>query len=244
MKKTALIIAGLISAQGVFADESAIRGSLEAFLGKGNIEKIQKTPVKGELYQVVNKDGAIAYATDDGKFVLFGDLIAINDGKAVNVTQGYRSVMARETFQKVDYAITYSKPENKQSIYVFTDISCGYCQKFDAEVQAVVDSGVNVNFIPYPRQGVGSPVAAKMSAVWCAADPKKAYSEAIHGKNDGVACEAGTNAVKQGVALGAKLGVSGTPSIFAGNGLAMGGYMQADRIKVMLDTMEKKNPSK
>ncbi|HHG1616490.1 TPA: thioredoxin fold domain-containing protein [Klebsiella pneumoniae] len=53
---------------------------------------------------------------------------------------------------------------------VFTDITCGFCQKLHSDLQSYLDKGITIKFIAYPRAGMNSMIARNMASVWCADD--------------------------------------------------------------------------
>jgi thiol:disulfide interchange protein DsbC len=76
--------------------------------------------------------------------------------------------------------------------------------------------------------GAPTPTYTEMVYVWCAANPKMAFTEAKQGKTPKAAtC---TNPVKDEFELGLKLGVTGTPTIVADDGRVVGGYVTPDQL--------------
>ena len=50
--------------------------------------------------------------------------------------------------------IVYKAPNEKHSITVFTDISCGYCRKLHRELNDLLDAGITVKYLAFPRGGL------------------------------------------------------------------------------------------
>ena len=71
--------------------------------------------------------------------------------------------------------------ETKSHITVFTDTTCPYCHKLHAEVPELNKRGIEVRYVAFPRQGLGSPGDEQLQAVWCSKDvapPWTAWSTA------------------------------------------------------------------
>jgi thiol:disulfide interchange protein DsbC len=121
----------------------------------------------------------------------------------------------------------------RHTITVFTDVECGYCRKLHSEIAQLNDRGVQVRYLAYPRAGPGTDDWAKMEAVWCSTDRKKAITDAKAGKAI-KAAQCSTPIAKQ-YKLGEQLGVRGTPAIFTDSGEYIGGYLAPDQMVSKLD---------
>jgi thiol:disulfide interchange protein DsbC len=129
--------------------------------------------------------------------------------------------------------IVFKPQKVKYTITVFTDVECGYCRKLHSEIAQLNDRGVQVRYLAYPRAGPGTDDWAKMEAVWCSTDRKKAITEAKAGKAV-KAAQCATPIAKQ-FKLGEQLGVRGTPAIFTDSGEYIGGYLAPDQMVSKLD---------
>jgi thiol:disulfide interchange protein DsbC len=90
-----------------------------------------------------------------------------------------------------------------------------------------------VRYLAYPRAGVGSPSYDKAVSVWCAKDRHKAMDEAKRGTTPPKAsCDA---PVKAHMALGASVGVTGTPAIVLEDGTLMPGYLPPQKLAAALE---------
>jgi hypothetical protein len=127
-------------------------------------------------------------------------------------------------------------------LFVVTDPTCGYCQMVEKEVDRYLQSGVVVHYVPFPRAGVedlSQEGYAKWGAAACAKDPAKAYKDISLGKTEGypvptdpsLSC---LDIVKSGYEYGKKVGISGTPFLYAvgvnGATFSQAGYVPADQV--------------
>ncbi len=194
------------------------------------IESVTATPAAG-LLAVNLSDGSTYYGTADGRFLLSGDLFSLTGVELVNVSEEGRAVKRRELLATIKTGDTVSfepAKETKGSLYVFTDVDCGYCRKLHQEVPALNAKGIAVHYLAYPRAGVGSKSYDKIVSAWCADDPQDALTRLKAGQAiDDRTC---ANPVADQYGLGRALGISGTPAIILQDGTLLPGYMPAEQL--------------
>ncbi|TEW55594.1 bifunctional protein-disulfide isomerase/oxidoreductase DsbC [Psychromonas sp. RZ22] len=245
-KSIATLIVGLLVSTSSFAAISKeVQDTLNKKLHslKVNVTAINESPVKG-LYEVVAA-GAIYYISEDGKFLINGNMYDL-DNNMKNLTgekiEQLRRANTAEHFAKMkDFEkdmIVYKADNEKYVVTVFTDTSCGYCQKLHSEMADYNKAGITIRYLAFPRGGVNSSAYHTMVSVWCSEDPKLAMDNAKHRRSiPPVSCD---NTVKEQYELGVLLGVNGTPALFFEDGTAMPGYLPADRLLQVLKENEKK----
>lgn len=138
----------------------------------------EKSPVSG-IYSVFSKEGT-SYVTSDGEYIFTGNLFKVKGTEVENTTDEFISKGMRSYIEKLD-TITYKAPDEKYVIGVFTDITCGFCQKLHSDLQSYLDKGITIKFIAYPRAGMNSMIARNMASVWCADDKPAALTRAMKG---------------------------------------------------------------
>lgn len=85
--------------------------------------------------------------------------------------------------------------------------------------------GIQVNYVAYPRAGIGSSSHQKLVSVWCAPDRQQAMTAAKQGRE--VVSKDCTNPVAAQYAVGNAIRISGTPAIILENGALIPGYVPA-----------------
>lgn len=207
--------------------QQAIRKTLDTLQLETPIDSIATSPVNG-LYEVKMQGGRVLYATGDGKYVMQGNLYQVADGGPVNLTEraqktGIAKVIAAvPTSEMVVYP---AAGPTKTHITVFTDTTCPYCNKLHGEVSELNKMGIEVRYMAFPRQGLGSPGDQQLQAVWCAKDRRVAMDKLVDGKDvDAAKC---ANPVSKQFALGQSIGVSGTPAVILADGKLIPGYQPA-----------------
>ncbi len=129
---------------------------------------------------------------------------------------------------KASTPITYAVANPKAIVYIFTDMDCSYCRKLHHQVPALTEHGIEVRYLAYPRQGIGSRSYNEMVAIWCSKDPGKALSRAMEGERP--KAQTCGNPVKEHYLLGKKLRILGTPTIVYADGAIESGYVPAAKL--------------
>ncbi|NER60536.1 DsbC family protein [Pseudomonas sp. MAFF212428] len=235
----ALALASTFAAAAASDAEQAIRKSLQSLESEVPVDSIAASPVNG-LYEVKLKGGRVLYASADGQFLVQGYLFQIQDGKPVNLTEKAERVAIAKTINGIPAAemVVYpAKGETKSHITVFTDTTCPYCHKLHAEVPELNKRGIEVRYVAFPRQGLGSSGDQQLQAVWCSSDRKAAMDKMVDGKEIKAAkCE---NPVGKQFQIGQSIGVNGTPAIVLEDGQVIPGYQPAPQVAKLALTAAK-----
>ena len=212
------------------ASDKAIRKTLESLNLEIPVESISSSPLNG-LYEVNLKGGRVLYASADGQFVMQGNLYQIQGGKPVNLTEKVERQAISKTINGIPTAEMVVYPavgETKSHITVFTDTTCPYCHKVHAEVPELNKRGIEVRYVAFPRQGLGSPGDEQLQAVWCSKDRRGAMDRMVDGKNiQATKCD---NPVTKQFEIGQSIGVNGTPAIVLADGQLIPGYQPAPQV--------------
>ncbi|AMO56074.1 DsbC family protein [Endozoicomonas montiporae] len=221
------------------------------------IERVERTDWKG-VYMIVLSGGNVIYASSDGRLILRGDMLKLeDDGNITNLTENVRTTAIAKQLAQLKPADTIAfKPKGnvKGVVYAFTDVDCGYCRKLHQELQAMNDLGIELRYLAFPRGGDRSPAYQKMVSAWCSKDRKQAITDLKTGKEIPI-----TDAAKKGgpqpagscgalvdeqYQLGINLGVNGTPALFLEDGRSIPGYRPASELaKIMGITPASEKPA-
>lgn len=245
MRVTQILAAAALALASTFAvaaandAEQAIRKSLQSLESQVPVDSIAASPVNG-LYEVKLKGGRVLYASADGQFLMQGYLFQIQDGKPINLTEKAERVAIAKTINAIPAAemVVYpAKGETKSHITVFTDTTCPYCHKMHAEIPELNKLGIEVRYLAFPRQGLGSSGDQQLQAVWCSTDRKAAMDKMVDGKEIKAAkCE---NPVGKQFQMGQSIGVNGTPAIVLEDGQVIPGYQPAPQVAKLALTASK-----
>ena len=171
---------------------------------------------------------APVYVTNDGKYLIQGDVIRLGDKELHNVSETLQSDVNKKIFANLkaeDLLIYPAKGKTKHVIYVFTDVSCPYCHKFHEQMDEMNSKGIEVRYIAWPR---GEQHMPAMEAIWCNSDRRAAFDQAIAGGSiTPTTCK---NPVKDQYQMGLNIGVNGTPGVYSSEGLYLGGHRSTSEI--------------
>ncbi|MDE0490701.1 DsbC family protein [Psychrobacter sp. A3] len=213
------------------ASDAAVVSALQENLKASGIEETILSAVPTDMDGIywATAEGLPSFFTDkSGKHIIQGQIIAVGDGAPVDISAALVANTAQKALQAVDkdeLIIYPAKGETKAVVYSFTDADCPYCTKLHEEMADINARGIEVRYLAWPRSQASVP---KMEAIWCSQDRHAAMNQAKMGANvQAPSCE---NPVAAHMALGARLGVRGTPAIFTESGQQIGGYLPAEQL--------------
>lgn len=215
-----------------------IRERLTELLPGIRLGEISPTQIPG-LYELIT-DGQIYYVDESAQFLVDGNLIQLSN--RANLTDARLGGIHLSLIKEVgEENMLIYEPEKKstRSITVFTDISCGYCRRLHAELDTLLEQGVRVRYLLFPRAGLGSQGHKDLESVWCADDPQEAMTIAKAGGE--IVAKTCENPIEQHVALAERVGLRGTPLIYTDSGEKVPGYREAAALASMVNTTEPLN---
>lgn len=215
----------------------AVRANIAATVARmapdAKPQSLEPVPIAG-LYQVVVQ-GQVLYMTGDGRYVIQGDAFDVANHRSLNSATLNRLRRHAIAGLSPDRMIRFAPADPKYTVTVFTDIDCPYCRAFHANIAEINKLGIAVDYLFWPRTGLGTSSAQKAVDVWCAGDRRTALTRAFEGKTPPRAnCE---SPVEHDFNLGIDLGVEGTPTIIASNGMVLGGYVDPHELLRRLESV-------
>lgn len=201
------------------------------------VEQVRAAPLPG--FREVVVAGQVAYVSDDGRYLFLpGQGGALFDtGTQSNLTEASLAAQRKRLLETVPTSerIVFAPPNPKYRVAVFTDVSCGYCQKLHSEIAEYNRQGIAIEYLAFPRAGLGSADYQTMVSVWCSPDRRKALTDAKNGRP--VPPRTCKTTVNQQYDVGQRAGLTGTPMILAEDGTQLGGYVPAPRLRQILDEL-------
>lgn len=221
-----------ITADPQSADGRALE-AIRALNPRIEIDRVGEAPLPG--FREVIVGGQVLYVSDDGRYLLQGSLYDVQARR--DLSQAGLAVVRRELLAEVpaEDRIVFAPPAPDYTVAVFTDVECGYCRRLHQEIEAYNAQGIAIEYLAFPRMGLGSPDYDKMVSVWCADDRRQAMTDAKHGRP--VPARTCDNPVAAQYELGQRIGLTGTPMIVTEDGMQMPGYMPPDALRAALDQL-------
>jgi thiol:disulfide interchange protein DsbC len=232
MKKTLLAAClGMLTLTAT-AQEAVLRKNLgERYPQLKNIDEVNKTGIPGVFELRVN--GAdILYTDALGNYLIQGTLIDTKTRK--DLTQERIDKLTAIKFDALPFkdAFTIVRGNGKRKLVVFEDPNCGYCKRFERDLQSV--DNVTIHMFLYPILGPDS--AERSRAIWCSKDPAKAWQDWMVRDQQpppaSAACDAA--ALTRNVEIGRNFKITGTPTLVFVNGTRVPGAVDAKQVEKLL----------
>ena len=234
--RLALVLSLLACSIGsAFAQEALIRKNLADRLpALSKIDEISKTPMNG-LYEVRVNESDIFYTDAEGNFLLQGNLIDTRAKR--NLTEERVEKLSAIDFEALPLkdAFTQVHGNGKRKLAVFEDPNCGYCKRFERDLQKVSDVTIHTFLIP-----ILSPDSVeKAKNIWCAKDKGKVWLDWMIREQPAAKASCDTTALDRNLAFSKKYRITGTPTAFFVDGSRVPGAINAQQIEKMLATTAK-----
>ena len=213
-----------------FAQEAQIRKNLaERIPALAKIDEVSKTPMNG-LYEVRINDSDILYTDAEGNFLLQGNLIDTRAKR--NLTEERIDKLSAIEFDALPLkdAFIQVKGNGKRKLAVFEDPNCGYCKRFEKDLQKVNDVTIYTFLIPI----LSADSVEKSKNIWCAKDKNKAWLDWMVRDQTPTKASCDTTALERNLAFSQKHKITGTPTVFFANGTRVPGAISAPEIEKQL----------
>jgi thiol:disulfide interchange protein DsbC len=231
LRRTLVALAAAAALVPALADEAAIRKAIaERMPDLPKIDEVAKTAVPG-IYEL-RFGTEILYTDETGSHLIQGEIIDTRTRS--NLTEARIDKLTAIDFAKLPLkdAIVFKQGTGARKIAVFADPNCGYCKKFETEMQQVKD--VTVYTFLYPILGGDSPEKSKN--IWCAKDNGAAWRDWMI-KGTAAPRSMGNcdvAALQRNVALGKKFRVNGTPALVFEDGKRVPGALPPAEVEKQL----------
>jgi thiol:disulfide interchange protein DsbC len=210
--------------------EALIRKNLQERIPQfPKIDEITKAPMPG-LYEI-RVDGTEIYYTDaEGNFLIQGQLIDTRSRR--NLTEERIDKLTAIDFQSLPLkdAFTLVRGNGKRKLAVFEDPNCGYCKRFERDLQKV--DNITVYLFLYPILGQDS--VDKSRNIWCAKDRAKAWQDAMLREQAVASANCDISSLQRNVELGRKYKINGTPTLITTDGNRVPGAISTAQIEKLL----------
>ena len=125
------------------------------------------------LYEVRTEGNEIFYTDAEANHLIQGDLIDTRQKR--NLTEERLEKLSMIDFSKLPTkdAFTIVQGNGLRKMAVFVDPNCGYCKRFERDLQKV--ENVTIHVFLYPVLGQDS--VEKSKNIWCAKDRGKTWQD-------------------------------------------------------------------
>jgi thiol:disulfide interchange protein DsbC len=225
------VCAGAVLAHAAVAQEAVIRKNIaERLPDFPKIDEVSKTPIPG-LYEL-RVGTEILYTDEHGDHVIEGHLIETKTRADLTTARIDKLTAIDFASLPLKDAIVWKQGTGARKLVVFADPNCGYCKKFEKEMQQVKD--VTVYTFLYPILGGDSP--DKSRDIWCAKDNGAVWRDwMIRGTAPARSLgQCDTAALQRNVTMAKKFRINGTPALVFEDGKRIPGAMAPEQVEKQL----------
>jgi thiol:disulfide interchange protein DsbC len=224
-------VLALVSVQA-HAQEAAIRKAMaERLPDLKPIDEIRKSEIPG-LYELRINGSEIFYIDAQANYLIQGSLIDVRQRR--NLTEERVEKLTAIKFEALPLkdAFTIVRGNGQRKIAVFEDPNCGYCKRFERDMQKV--DNVTLYMFLYPILGADS--VDKSKTIWCAKDRAQTWQDWMV-KDSALpttvaACD--TTALTRNIELGRNSKITGTPTLIFTNGNRVPGAIDSKQVEKIL----------
>ena len=210
--------------------EQKIKQLLESRLRPGTkVDSVVKTPYMG-LYEA--RIGAELIYTDPKVEYLFAG--SVLDAKTMdNLTEERVNQLSAIKWEELPLqnAIKQVNGTGKRQIAYFADPNCGYCKRFEQQALAQLKD-TTIHIFVYPILSPDSTVKAK--SIMCSKDKLKTWNDWMIKGQAPTASGACDNPIEANQALGQRINVRATPTVFLMNGQKVPGAIPLAQLEKLV----------
>ena len=244
MTNTKYLMAMLVACSALivtlpFKADDEVKSFVNSLMGENNqVINIEPAELEG-FYVATLQDYSVLYVSKDRRWIFRGDLIEIKTEPELSLiahtdrhigSMRETQLNALTTKDVIAFAPPFEEP--KAVVYVFTDTTCGYCQKLHAEMSDYHGKGIEIRYLAFPRAGIDSEPYTAMVSAWCSNTPHTALTQLKLGSE--IKPKTCDNPVADQYRLGKLFGLRGTPLLVLSNGKTVGGYVNAEELEQIL----------
>jgi thiol:disulfide interchange protein DsbC len=219
------------AAQAPAAVDAALRRNLPARMPNfPPIDQVSRTPMQG-IYEV--RIGTELFYTDaEGNYIINGEMMDTRARR--NLTEERMEKLLAIDFGQlpVKDAFVVVRGNGKRKLAVFEDPNCGYCKRFERDLQKI--DNVTVYMFLYPILGPDS--TEKSRAIWCSRDKGAAWSGYMLRNEPPAKADAScdVSALARNIEFGRKHKITGTPTLVFADGSRVPGAIGAAEVEKLL----------
>lgn len=209
------------------AQEATIRKNLaERIPQLQAIDEVSKSPMAG-LYEVRVNGTEIYYTDAEANFLVQGSLIDTKQRR--NLTEERVDKLTAINFEALPFkdAFTIVRGNGKRRLAVFEDPNCGYCKRFERDLQKL--NHVTIHMFLYPILSADS--NEKSKNIWCAKDRVKAWQDWMVRDQTPAAANCDASAIARNIDIGRKFKISGTPTLVFVDGSRVPGAISVAEVE-------------
>ncbi len=225
--KTLFTLAVMSVACMACSQEAVIRKNLaERIPQLQNIDEVTKSAMPG-LWEIRTNGADILYTDAEGNYLIQGSLIDTKLRR--NLTDERVDKLTAIAFDALPLkdSFTIVRGNGKRHLAVFEDPNCGYCKRFERDLQKV--DNITIHMFLYPI--LSSDSTDKSKGIWCAKDKGKSWQDWMVRDVPIGAASCDTAALERNVEFGHKYKITGTPTLIFANSERVPGAIDSQQVE-------------
>jgi thiol:disulfide interchange protein DsbC len=219
--KNSIFLGACLTLGMAFAEteqEAKIKKLIEPRMGANiKVDSVTKTPYGG-LFEVVT-NGDVFYTDETAQYLVIGRVVETKTYQDLTKARVDQLSAIKFSDLPFDSAMKVVKGDGKRVFAVFADPHCPYCKNLHRILQKID----NATIYTFMLNIVTEQSADKSKDIWCAPDRYKAWDEwMLNGKLPPAAPVNCATPNDQILALGKKIKVIGTPTVYFSDGSRTG----------------------
>ena len=219
-----------VACGAAMAQEAQIRKNIAERLPQlKGVDEVSKTPIPG-IYELRVNGSEIFYTDAQANYLIEGSIIDVRAKR--NLTEERVTKLTAVKFDDLPFkdAFTIVRGNGKRKIAVFEDPNCGYCKRFERDMQKID----NVTFYMFLYPILGGDSGEKSKAIWCSKDPGKAWQDWMVRDQPASAATCDAAALTRNTEYGRTYKITGTPTLFFVDGTRVPGAVDAAQVEKIL----------
>ena len=202
---------------------------LQALYPATRFGAVNTTPWPGVFEVVMGAN--LAYVDETGQYFLFGHFYDMKAQR--DLTAERKDSLARIEFSSLPLvdAVKEVRGTGARTLAIFSDPDCPYCRRLEAEMKSLTD--ITIYTFLMPIASLHPEARGKAISVWCSKDRVGAW-HALMWRDEKISAKECPHPVDRNVALGERLGISGTPTLVAADGRVLPGAASNAQIEAWL----------
>ena len=234
---TSAVLAGLSCSPFVLAQGAKTADIQQRFVKlypEFPVQSVTATPLAGIYELVLGEQGSyqVVYTDAQVGYLFTGDMIDLKSKQSLTETR--MSELNRVDVKQLPLrnALREVRGNGQRQLIVFSDPDCPYCKQLEKELTKV--NNVTVYTFLYPLAGLHPNAERKSRQIWCSNDQVGVWHAQMRDGKAPSGSDKCVNPVADNVALGQKLGFSGTPTLIFADGSVVPGALSAGDIEAKL----------
>jgi thiol:disulfide interchange protein DsbC len=207
-----------------------IRATLHERIPEIQIKGLHNSPLPG-LYEL-DAGSELLYINETGTLIFAGRVVDTKSRQDLTDRRWNELNAIDFNTLPLDLAIKTVRGDGSRKLAVFADPMCPYCRQLEQELQGVTN--ITIYTFLFPLETIHPGASVKAVSIWCAKDRSGTWSKWMLQKTEPANTRCADAPIDKLQALGQKLNVDSTPTMFTTDGQRTRGAIKHNDIEALL----------